>query len=115
MPITCCNWLRSKLTSQDQSSELTGLAELKVCWVGGTRYSNPLNPTLDSKWRAIHALGIDIFIIGFANGLHPRRFRQYAHFYLLPELPTSILRYVEMFVFVPPLLLWLIFRRDVSV
>ncbi|MEO8606883.1 MAG: glycosyltransferase family 4 protein [Chloroflexota bacterium] len=103
------------MSSQDQSSGLTGLAELKVCWVGGTRYSNPLNPTLDSKWRAIHTLGITIFIVGFANGLRPRRFRQQARFYLLPELPTSILRYVEMFLLVPPLLLWLIFRHDVSV
>jgi glycosyltransferase involved in cell wall biosynthesis len=97
------------VSSQDQ---LTGR---RVCWVGGTRYSNPLNPTLDSKWRAIHTLGIDIFIIGFANGLRPRRFTQQARFYLLPELPTSILRYAEMFFVVPPLLLWLIFRHDVSV
>jgi glycosyltransferase involved in cell wall biosynthesis len=100
------------LLSQDQ---LTGLTGLKICWVGGTRYSNPLNPTLDAKWRAILSLGIDIFIIGFANGLHPRHFRQHAHFYLLPELPTSILRYAEMFFVVPPLLLWLIFRHNVAI
>ncbi|MBZ0289441.1 MAG: hypothetical protein K8I30_17605 [Anaerolineae bacterium] len=56
------------MSGQDQ---LTGV---KVCWVGGTRYSHPLNPTLDAKWRAIRTLDIGMFIIGFANGLCPRRF-----------------------------------------
>jgi glycosyltransferase involved in cell wall biosynthesis len=97
------------LSDQDH---LTGR---KVCWIGGTRYTNPLNPTLDAKWHAIQSLGITIFIVGFANGLRPRTFTQNAHFYLLPQLPTSILRYVELFFFIPPLLLWLIFRHGVTV
>jgi glycosyltransferase involved in cell wall biosynthesis len=88
---------------------------LKVCWIGGTRYGQPLNPTLAAKWQALAALNAELFVIGFAHGLRPRRFTQGARFYLLPELPTSVLRYVELFCLAPLLLLWLIYRRGVSV
>ena len=95
--------------------EQEGLDGLKVCWLGGTRYTNPLNPTLDAKWRALAEMGADIHIVGFSAGMRPRHFRQHANFYLLPELPSSILRYFEMFLIAPLLLLWIIFRHGASV
>ncbi|MCB9454205.1 MAG: glycosyltransferase [Anaerolineaceae bacterium] len=96
-------------------TEHNNLAGLGVCWLGGTRYTNPLNPTIDHKWRAMSALGINMVIIGFATGSRPRRFTQYAHFYLMPELPASLLRYLEMFLVAPWILLWAVFRHDIRV
>lgn len=96
----------------------TGLKthSLRVCWLGGTRYTNPLNPTQDKKWRRLHDdLGITIDIISFAPGLRPRYFAPHAHFYLLPALPVAVLRYVTMFTLGPLLLLWLVRWRGVSV
>jgi glycosyltransferase involved in cell wall biosynthesis len=95
--------------------ETSSLEGLKVCWIGGTRYTHPLNPTQDAKWCALSTLGIEPYIIGFANGLHFRRFTQHARFRLLPELPLPVLRYAEMFTLTPIMLLWLIFRHNLSV
>jgi glycosyltransferase involved in cell wall biosynthesis len=89
--------------------------QVKACWIGGTRYSRPLNPTLDAKWRALTELDAELYVVGFASGLRPRRFSQQAHFYLMPQLPTSILRYLEMYLLAPWLLLWLIRQRGVNV
>jgi glycosyltransferase involved in cell wall biosynthesis len=54
-------------------------------------------------------------VIAFASSPRPRRFTQHAHFYLLPLLPVSVLRYAEMFLFTPLLVLWLIIRHGVQV
>jgi glycosyltransferase involved in cell wall biosynthesis len=87
-----------------------------VCWLGGTRYTHPLNPTHDKKWRALSdQLGLRIHIISFASGARPRYFAPHARFYLLPALPLALLRYLTMYVCAPPLLLWLIARRGVRV
>jgi glycosyltransferase involved in cell wall biosynthesis len=91
------------------------VSRIKVCWLGGTRYSRPLNPTMAAKWGALTDLDADLFVVGFAQGLRPRRFSQHAHFYLLPQLPTPILRYTEIYFFAPLLLLWLILRQGVTV
>ncbi|MBI1282353.1 MAG: glycosyltransferase [Anaerolineaceae bacterium] len=56
-----------------------------------------------------------MFVIGFATGFQPRYFSQHAWFILLPELPVSVLRYLEMFVFAPFILLWLIMRHNITV
>jgi glycosyltransferase involved in cell wall biosynthesis len=86
-----------------------------VCWIGGTRYTRPLNPALDAKWAALAGLEAELFVVGFAASMRPRRFTQHAHFILLPLLPTPILRYAEMYLIAPLILLWLIFRRRVTV
>ncbi len=91
------------------------LQNISVCWIGNPRYSQPLNPTDEKKWSLLTQLGVRMFVVGFAVGLRPRRFTQYARFILLPELPISILRYLEMFTFAPFILLWLIARHNVSV
>jgi glycosyltransferase involved in cell wall biosynthesis len=95
-----------------QEKNLSGLS---VCWIGNPRYSQPLNPTDDKKWGLLAGLGVRMFVVGFAAGMQPRRFTQHARFILLPELPVSILRYLEMFVVAPFILLWLIMRHNISV
>lgn len=96
----------------EQQQNLQGI---HVCWIGNPRYSQPLNPTDDKKWGLLAGLGVDMFVMGFGSGLRPRTFRQHARFILLPELPISILRYMEIFAFAPFILLWLIIRHNVSV
>ncbi len=96
----------------------TGAAFLnrtKACWISGTRYDKPLNPTQAKKWAALSGLDAELYLIGFAAGLRPQHFQQGAHFYLLPLLPAAPLRYLEMLLVVPVLLLWLIYRHGVNV
>jgi glycosyltransferase involved in cell wall biosynthesis len=87
---------------------------IKVCFVGGARYGQPLDMTSSKKFAALTTLG-ELFVIGFSQDLSPRRFTEQAHFYLLPRLPLPMLRYAEMFVLTPCLALWLIMRHRVHV
>src|SRR4029077_4970763 len=66
------------------------------------------------KFRALKSLG-ELFVVGFSQSLRPRRFTDEAHFFLLPKIPISLLRYAEMFVIGLPLALWLILRHGVDV
>ncbi len=86
----------------------------KVCFIGGTRYSQPLDTTSEKKFRTLTVLG-DIYVIGFAQDIKPHRFTQHARFYLFPELPLAILRYLEMFLIGPFLALWVILRHRVRI
>lgn len=87
---------------------------LKVCFIGGARYADPLDATNEKKFRVLKALG-ELFVIGFSHDYRLRRFNQHAHFYLLAQLPLPILRYVEMFVGGVLVASWLIFRHGVQV
>jgi glycosyltransferase involved in cell wall biosynthesis len=87
---------------------------IKVCFLGGARYSQPLDTTNEKKFRALKSLG-ELFVIGFSHDLRPRRFTEHAHFYLLPKLPLPLLRYVEMFILGPFLALSPIFRHGIQV
>ena len=84
---------------------------MKICSIGSARYKNPLDPTTDKKFRLLCNLG-EVYAIGFSDTLRPRRFRQHAHFYALPQLPFALLRYLEFFFAGSFLTLWLIFRHD---
>ncbi len=86
----------------------------KIGFVGSIRCSQPLDPTAEKKYQKMKALG-ELFVVGFSQDLLPRRFTQHAHFYLLPQIPLSILRYIEMFTLTPVLVLWLIVRRQVQI
>jgi glycosyltransferase involved in cell wall biosynthesis len=88
--------------------------ELRVCFLGSSRYSEPLDPTSEKKFRLLKELG-QLFVVSFHHHLCPRRFTEHASFYLLPDLPLPLLRYVEMFVLGPLLALWLIFRHGVQI
>jgi len=86
----------------------------KVCFLGGARYSQPLDTTSKKKFQALKLLGT-LFVIGFSRDLRPRRFTEHAHFYLLPKAPLPVLRYIEMFFLGPLLALWLILRHRVQI
>ena len=87
---------------------------LKICFVGSARYRRPLETTDEKKFQVLKTLG-ELFVIGFSQDRIPRRFTQHAHFYLFPEFSWAVLRYIEMFLIVPFLVLWLIFRYRVQV
>lgn len=95
--------------------EHKNLNHLAVCWMGNPRYTQPLNPTDDKKWRALNGLGVRMFVIGFATRIRPRHFRQHAEFYLLPALPAAPLRYLTVLFWGVALALWLVLRHNVSV
>ena len=83
-----------------------------VCWVSSARYSNPLNAVDRRKWRLLSELReYEIRVIGFSTSLRPRQFADGAHFYLLPQPPTSLLRYLSMFKIAPLLLAYLVLRH----
>jgi glycosyltransferase involved in cell wall biosynthesis len=56
-------------------------------------------------------------VVAFSADVWPRRFDQYARFYLMPRLPIPALRYLTLFALMPPLALWLalIWRADVLI
>lgn len=93
---------------------LSGMMAYKICFLGGARYSCPLDPTSDKKFATMRSLG-ELFVIGFSGTLRARKFTQHAHFYLLPELPFSLLRYLEIFFLGQILASWLIFRHGVRI
>lgn len=71
---------------------------LGYCWVGGTRYSTPLDSTADRKWHALESLGIQMHVVAFSDGIRPRTFTQHARFHLLPRWGLPILRHLTLFV-----------------
>ncbi|MGK7905029.1 MAG: glycosyltransferase family 4 protein [Hormoscilla sp.] len=88
--------------------------KIAFCWIGGARYSNPLDKTSEKKFRALQPLG-ELFIIGFSQNILPRQFTEHAHFYLMPQLPWTLLRYAEMLILGTTLSLWVIFRHRVQI
>jgi glycosyltransferase involved in cell wall biosynthesis len=90
------------------------MSQSGICFIGGARYSSPLDATSEKKFRLLKAIG-ELFVIGFSKDLRPRQFNEHAHFYLMPNLPISLLRYVEVFVLGPLIVSWLIFRHGVQV
>ena len=87
---------------------------LKVCFVGGARYSRPLDPTSEKKFRSLTALG-EMFVVGFSSDCRFSRFTEHAHFYLLPQLALPVLRYLELFVLGQIMIFWLIVRHGIRV
>ncbi|GBC84985.1 GDP-mannose-dependent alpha-(1-6)-phosphatidylinositol monomannoside mannosyltransferase [bacterium HR11] len=87
---------------------------MKVAFLGGARYNQPLDATSAKKFKALASSG-EMFVIGFSQDLRPRRFTQYARLYLLPKFPWPVLRYLSMFTAGPILALWLILRHGVQV
>lgn len=84
-----------------------------VCWISSARYSDPLEATTSRKWEMMAELdAYDIRITGFSTSLRPRRFTEHVHFYLIPQPPTSILRYLTIFTLSPFLLMYLVLRYD---
>lgn len=92
------------------------LKRTAVCWISSARYSCPLDPANARKWELMAQLSrYDIRVIAFSPSLRPLAFRQQAGFYLLPQPPSSLLRYLTFFAVAPALLLALIIRHDCRV
>jgi glycosyltransferase involved in cell wall biosynthesis len=87
---------------------------MRVCFIGSARYIKPLSPTLKKKFFSLATLG-QIYVVGFSEDSWPRHFTEKAHFYLIPNLRSSILRYLIFFALAPALALWLVMRRKVSI
>src|SRR5262245_58375512 len=85
----------------------------KVAFLGSARYSEPLDPTSAKKFQLLAQLG-KIHVIGFSQDFRLRWFNEHACFYLLPQLPLPIIRYMEILVLGPFLALSLILRRGVN-
>jgi glycosyltransferase involved in cell wall biosynthesis len=102
------------LVSKYSSGEVK-VAELpSVAFLGGSRYAQPLDSTHEKKFWALQPLA-RLFIIGFSEDLIPRIFTQHARFYLLPQLPVTMLRYVEFLTIGFAIALWLIWQKQVRV
>ena len=85
-----------------------------VCFLGGTRYYQPLDETLAKKFHSLSDKG-KLFVVGFSTDLKLRIFGQHARFYLLPLLPIPMLRYLLMFTIGLILVLWCIFQHRVRI
>ncbi len=88
----------SRTSSHAESRKDIPWDRLGYCWVGGARYSAPLDSTADRKWRALEGLHIQIHVIAFSDGILPRTFTQHARFHLLPRWGLPILRHLTLLV-----------------
>jgi glycosyltransferase involved in cell wall biosynthesis len=86
----------------------------RVCFLGSTRYSRPLDQTSEKKFRLLSALG-QLFVVSFNQHPRPCMLREHAIFYLMPDIPLPVVRYVEMFTVAPCLTLWLILRHNIQI
>ena len=86
----------------------------KCCWVGGARYSYPLDEGLEKKFRALSQIG-ENYVIGFSSHFQARRFTQHARFYLMPQSRFPTLRYLTFFLVSPIVILWLVKRHGVNI
>jgi len=86
----------------------------KVCFLGGTRYSQPLNATQEKKWRLLSEVG-EMFVIGFSQDLWPRCFTQHARFHLFPRLPLAPVRRILMLLTGYFILLGLILTKGIQI
>lgn len=87
---------------------------MRVCFLGGTRYSQPLEAVAEKKFRALASLG-EMQVVGFASDHRPRAFTQQARFYLLPRLPAPAWRYALFFAAAPLLALRCILRHGARI
>jgi len=91
-----------------------GRSARKCCWVGGSRYSYPLDESIERKFSALRRVG-EVFVIGFSTQLRAGRFTQHARFYLLPRSWFPALRYLTFLFLSPIVILWLVRRYGVSI
>ena len=85
----------------------------KVCFLGGTRYTRPLDGTAEKvssdqfSWRSLCCW---FFFGSSTSSVHRARSLLFA-----ARLPLPMLRYVELLVAGQLLILWLIFRHRIQV
>jgi glycosyltransferase involved in cell wall biosynthesis len=77
--------------------KVRGPRQLRVLFVGGTRYTQPLNPTHAHKFAELVRLA-DLRVLAFSADGQPRHFAEHADFFLLPLWPVAFLRHLELIV-----------------
>jgi glycosyltransferase involved in cell wall biosynthesis len=85
-----------------------------VCFIGGSRYSFPLNQTAARKFAALREV-CDAFVVAFSMDRHFMQFHESAVFYLVPAWPRSGLRQITMAVFGTVLGFWCVFRHHARI
>lgn len=103
-----------KLLQRISEHHTSGSRPCGVLFLGGTRYSRPLDHTHAAKFQALAALR-PLYVIGFTVGIRPLHFHESAHFLLLPQLPLPVLRYLEVATAGTLLVFWHIICRQVRV
>jgi glycosyltransferase involved in cell wall biosynthesis len=88
--------------------------KIGVLFIGGTRYSKPLSAMHRKKFEHLSSIA-ENYVIAFSQDGRLLRFREHAHFYLLPPVPIAPLRYLLFFVSSFLLGLGLCFRGMTSV
>lgn len=91
------------------------LGNLRVCWFGSARYSQPLNDSQARKWEALTQLGADLHVVGFSDNALPKKFYQNAHFYLLPQSRFSPIRHITLLILGILTLFWIRIRYGCNV
>lgn len=93
---------------------MTGYSTIsKACFIGGTRYSRPLDSTQRKKFRALSSLAT-LYIIAFSRDRRPGKYVEDVTFYLLPSFPSSLLRYLVLAFLGFLLLVWCTLRYGVD-
>jgi glycosyltransferase involved in cell wall biosynthesis len=85
-----------------------------ICFISGTRYSDPLTPTQSKKFQGL-ARHNQVSVVAFSADAWPRRFEQYGRFYLLPAIRIRHVRYALLFLVAPVLALWCVAWRGADV
>ncbi len=89
------------------------MRSVRVCFIGGAEYDQPLDPTSEKKFRALVSLA-EIFVVSYGKRRRFHRFTQCAHFVLLPRLPGMVLRQALLWaVWGPVALSWALRRGEV--
>lgn len=86
----------------------------RICFVGSTRYTRPLDATQGKKWCALARLR-QVWVIGFSTSWRPRRFVEHAGFYLLPAPPLALVRHGLMATAGTMLTCWIVLAHGVRV
>jgi len=86
----------------------------KVCFISRVAYGYPLSIPVDKKFRRMKELG-EMHVIGRSTDVKLRIFHQHGNFYLLPNLPFFLLRNALLYLMIPVVALWCIWRHNAQI
>jgi glycosyltransferase involved in cell wall biosynthesis/4-amino-4-deoxy-L-arabinose transferase-like glycosyltransferase len=110
----CFLFSASALAALRRRTDATSIDTVQpaVCWLGGGRYTQPLDASMARKWTALSSIGLPLHVVGFADGMRTRRFHEGATFHLLPDFSIATARYLTMFLVAPIVMLRLALEED---
>ncbi len=105
----------SSMALQDQPSRPSiARAGVRACFLGGARFTEPLDPTAEKKFRALARMG-EMNVVAFSADRRFHAFTEHARFLLLPDVPFAPARHVLMLSIGAALALRCILRHGVEV